>query len=120
MSSSFSQYTWNGDRLWRKNRRVNPGSSCMGVDINRNYNDHWGGVSCVNAPFTPLSLAHFSLSLSLTSLCQIGSSNSACSEAYRGESAASEPETQATMQYFKYAIFQVVLLYIKLRYTTIL
>ena len=82
MSSSFSQYTWNGDRLWRKNRRVNPGSSCMGVDINRNYNDHWGGVSCVNAPFTPLlasgekdrltdytvSLAHFSLSLSHFSL----------------------------------------------------
>ena len=57
---------------------------------------------------TSLSLSLcLSLSLSLTSLCQIGSSNSACSEAYRGESAASEPETQATMQYFKYEIFQV-------------
>jgi hypothetical protein len=88
------EYTWNGDRLWRKNRRVNPGSSCMGVDINRNYNDHWGGVSYVNAPFTPPP----SLSLSLS---QIGSSNSPCSEAYHGESAVSEQETQATMQYFK-------------------
>ena len=37
------QYTWNGNRLWRKNRR--PGSVCDGVDLNRNYNDHWGGVS---------------------------------------------------------------------------
>ena len=66
----------------------------MGVDINRNYNDHWGGVSYVNAPFTPPP----SLSLSLS---QIGSSNSPCSEAYHGESAVSEQETQATMQYFK-------------------
>ena len=43
MITSTLQYTWNNDRLWRKNRR--PGTICDGVDLNRNYNDHWGGVS---------------------------------------------------------------------------
>ena len=41
----------------------------MGVDINRNYNDHWGGVSYVNAPFTPpLSLSLLSLRLGAQTL----------------------------------------------------
>jgi murein tripeptide amidase MpaA len=66
-------YTWNGDRLWRKNRRNNTGSNCFGVDNNRNYNNNWGGG---------------------------GSSADPCSDTYRGASAASEPETQATQNYF--------------------
>ena len=37
------QYTWAGSRLWRKNRRK--GTLCDGVDLNRNYNSMWGGVS---------------------------------------------------------------------------
>ena len=37
------QYTWSNDRLWRKNRRK--GILCDGVDLNRNYNSKWGGVS---------------------------------------------------------------------------
>ena len=40
---SLLQYTWTNDRLWRKNRR--PGTTCDGVDLNRNYNIKWGGVS---------------------------------------------------------------------------
>ena len=37
------QFTWTADRLWRKNRRPPPsGSTCYGVDLNRNYDDHWG------------------------------------------------------------------------------
>ena len=34
--------------MWRKNRRVNKGSSCVGVDLNRNYGFKWmvnGGAS---------------------------------------------------------------------------
>lgn len=54
---------------WRKNRRVNSGSSCMGVDLNRNYGGpNWGGV---------------------------GSSAWACDETYHGATAFSEPETAA-------------------------
>ena len=37
------QYTWTNSRLWRKNRRK--GTLCDGVDLNRNYNSMWGGVS---------------------------------------------------------------------------
>ena len=40
---SLMQYTWTNDRLWRKNRRKD--IICYGVDLNRNYNIKWGGVS---------------------------------------------------------------------------
>ncbi len=61
------QYTWDHDRLWRKNRRINQ-TGCEGVDINRNYAFGWGGE---------------------------GASDDSCSETYRGASPASEPETAA-------------------------
>lgn len=35
-------YTWNGDRMWRKTRTPNSGSPCDGTDPNRNWNFHWG------------------------------------------------------------------------------
>ena len=60
-------YTWSTYRLWRKNRRDNPGS-CEGVDLNRNYPISWGGS---------------------------GSSGDMCSDVYHGTSPFSEPETAA-------------------------
>merc|ERR1719414_2653294 len=36
-------YSENGQRMWRKNTRVNSGSSCLGVDLNRNWEGDWGG-----------------------------------------------------------------------------
>jgi len=61
--------------LWRKN--TNPSGcgspSSWGIDLNRNYPYNWG--------------------------CCGGSSGSPCSETYRGQSAASEPETQAVRNY---------------------
>jgi len=62
-------FTHTGDRLWRKNRRPNPGSTCIGTDLNRNYDQEWG-----------------------TS----GAATTACSETFRGPSAGSEVETQNT------------------------
>lgn len=53
---------------WRKNRRDNLGSECMGVDLNRNYGYEWNGP---------------------------GSSTEPCDETYRGASAFSEPEPAA-------------------------
>lgn len=72
-------YTWYGPaqqnaRMWRKNRRVNSGSTCRGVDINRNYAHNWGYDDS-------------------------GSSGNRCAETYRGPSAASEPETQAVQNF---------------------
>jgi len=67
-------YTWNGDRLWRKNRQPNSGSTCAGTDLNRNYNSHWG---------------------------QGGSSTNPCSETYMGPTVSSAPEVRNTANYFK-------------------
>ncbi|KAK9693666.1 hypothetical protein K7432_013793 [Basidiobolus ranarum] len=66
------EYTWNGDRLWRKNRRNN-GSGIYGVDTNRNWPDHWN---------------------------KGGSSTDPRDETYMGPSAASEPEVKALMNYY--------------------
>jgi murein tripeptide amidase MpaA len=38
------EYTWKQNRLWRKNRSYNEGSSCRGVDLNRNFEKGWGVV----------------------------------------------------------------------------
>jgi hypothetical protein len=68
------QYTFETDRLWRKNLRDNDGNGQItvgdGVDPNRNYDEHWG-------------------------YDDEGSSNEPFSETYRGPSPASEPETRA-------------------------
>src|SRR5829696_4607197 len=68
------QYTFEGDRLWRKNLRDNNNDGQItvgdGVDPNRNFDEHWG-------------------------YDDEGSSNEQFSETYRGPGPASEPETQA-------------------------
>jgi len=60
------------DRMWRKNRRVNKNSSCIGVDINRNWNYQWATV---------------------------GSSPLPCSDTYQGPSGFSEPEETSVAKY---------------------
>jgi murein tripeptide amidase MpaA len=61
-------YTWNFQRLWRKNRRDNEGTDCDGVDTNRNWDAGWGGQ---------------------------GASGDPCSGTYYGTDPFSEPETAA-------------------------
>jgi len=58
-------YTWTNDRMWRKTRKPNQGSSCVGTDPNRNWDFHWG---------------------------EGGASANPCSETFRGPSAFSEIE----------------------------
>ena len=36
------EYVLNVDDMWRKNRRDNPGTTCDGVDLNRNFDLVWG------------------------------------------------------------------------------
>jgi hypothetical protein len=68
------QYTFDGERLWRKNMRDNDHDAQItnadGVDLNRNYDIKWG-------------------------FDDEGSSSQISSETYRGTAPASEPETQA-------------------------
>jgi len=61
-------YTHTNDRLWRKNRRPNPGSICYGTDLNRNFNFRWGTDGVSHVP---------------------------CSDIYCGPNGGSEPETIA-------------------------
>merc|ERR550532_3484317 len=60
------RYSTTSSRMHRKNMRVNSGSSCRGVDLNRNWDAQWASG---------------------------GSSGSPCSDTYHGTRAASEPET---------------------------
>uniref|UniRef100_A0A8D0A0S9 Carboxypeptidase A4 n=1 Tax=Sander lucioperca TaxID=283035 RepID=A0A8D0A0S9_SANLU len=60
-------YTHSNDRMWRKTRSKNPGSVCIGVDPNRNWDAGFGGP---------------------------GASNNPCSESYHGPSAHSEIEVK--------------------------
>lgn len=62
---------WTQSNMWRKNARAENGRT-HGVDINRNYPFNWNKCN--------------------------GASNSKNNDAYRGPSAASEPETQAMMK----------------------
>ncbi|XP_051975767.1 carboxypeptidase A1-like isoform X1 [Xyrauchen texanus] len=68
------QYTQTINRMWRKTRKPNPGSDCVGVDPNRNWDAGFGGT---------------------------GSSNNPCSETYHGPSAESEPEVKAIVDFVK-------------------
>ncbi|KJE93156.1 carboxypeptidase [Capsaspora owczarzaki ATCC 30864] len=67
-------YTYSNDRLWRKNLSTNKGSKCLGTDLNRNYPYHWNNG---------------------------GSSSNPCDDTYMGTAANSEPETQASVNYFR-------------------
>ncbi|XP_072300181.1 carboxypeptidase O-like [Eucyclogobius newberryi] len=68
-------HSWvdNSTRRWRKSRSTPPpGSSCYGVDLNRNFNANWGTV---------------------------GVSFDSCSNTYCGTGPGSEPEAQSVMNF---------------------
>jgi hypothetical protein len=63
-----------GDRLWRKTRSPNSGSTCIGTDPNRNWDSNWGGEGASPLP---------------------------CADTYRGTAAFSEVETRAASNYLR-------------------
>ncbi|XP_056137551.1 carboxypeptidase A5 [Lampris incognitus] len=68
---SFTQTT---NRMWRKTRKPNSGSSCVGVDPNRNWDAAFGGA---------------------------GASGNPCSETYRGPRPHSESEVKSIVDFVK-------------------
>jgi murein tripeptide amidase MpaA len=69
------EHVFDVERLWRKNRRNNPGTACDGVDLNRNFDLLWGV-----ATRDPSG--------------QATTSRSPCSDLFVGPRAFSEPETR--------------------------
>jgi len=65
-------FTYTKDRLWRKNLAVNKGSSCLGVDINRNWDYQWSDA---------------------------GASTNPCDETFHGFKPFTEPENLAIATY---------------------
>ncbi len=84
------EYTFTTERLWRKNLRDNDGdgeiSLADGVDLNRNFDAHWG-------------------------LDEEGSSSNPYSGTYRGPEPGSEPETQAVTRFIRAKDFKFILSY---------
>jgi murein tripeptide amidase MpaA len=69
-------YTWTDNRMWRKTRSPNAGSTCIGTDPNRNWDFHWNGAD---------------------------SSNNPCDDTYIGSKAFSEVEVRTVGEYIKNA-----------------
>ena len=84
------QYTFDVERLWRKNLRDNDGDGSItiadGVDLNRNFDSHWG-------------------------LDDEGSSPAFSDGTYRGSAPNSEPETQAVVNLVRDHDFKFILSY---------
>lgn len=84
------QYTFDVERLWRKNLRDNDRdgqiSNVDGVDPNRNFDEHWNYDN-------------------------EGSSSDFSSQTYRGPSAASEPETRAMQDFLQRMRFKFLVNY---------
>jgi hypothetical protein len=68
------EFCWTNDRMWRKTRSPNSGSTCFGTDPNRNWSTFWGGA---------------------------GASANPCAEDYRGPSAFSERETSTARNFLQ-------------------
>ncbi|XP_011355536.1 carboxypeptidase A4 isoform X2 [Pteropus vampyrus] len=67
-------YTHTQNRLWRKTRSLNPGSPCIGVDPNRNWNAGFAAK---------------------------GASDNPCSEVYHGPHANSEVEVKSVVDFIQ-------------------
>ena len=84
------QYTFDAERLWRKNLRDNNRNGEIdffdGVDLNRNFPEHWN-------------------------YDEEGSSSQFSDLTYRGPAPASEPETKANMRVFDMADFRFAISY---------
>jgi len=72
MNPDGYEFSQTVNNMWRKSRKPNPGSSCIGTDLNRNYDDHH---------------------------CGQGASTNRCSDTYCGTSPFDNVETLALKQF---------------------
>ncbi|XP_039601192.1 carboxypeptidase B2 isoform X1 [Polypterus senegalus] len=74
MNPDGYSFTWNEDRMWRKNRAKYDGTFCIGTDLNRNFDANW---------------------------CTEGASANPCDSTYCGPFPESELETKAVAQFLR-------------------
>uniref|UniRef100_A0A668APL6 Carboxypeptidase B2 n=1 Tax=Myripristis murdjan TaxID=586833 RepID=A0A668APL6_9TELE len=74
ISPAFCMWFVQNNRMWRKNRSYSTDSSCVGVDLNRNFDANW---------------------------CTEGASDKPCSEIYCGAFPESEPESEAVANFLR-------------------
>ncbi|XP_051839269.1 mast cell carboxypeptidase A [Antechinus flavipes] len=67
-------WSWTKDRMWRKNRAKTFKPTCVGTDLNRNFNASWDSDPWTNHP---------------------------CAEVYRGRAPESEKETKAVVNFIQ-------------------
>nr|XP_020013919.1 mast cell carboxypeptidase A [Castor canadensis] len=67
-------WSWTQNRMWRKNRSKHPNSTCIGTDLNRNFNASWSSSPSTNHP---------------------------CMDTYRGPAPESEKETKAVADFIQ-------------------
>ncbi|KAH3714705.1 carboxypeptidase B-like [Dreissena polymorpha] len=79
MNPDGYEFSHTNTRMWRKNRRTNTGSTCIGVDLNRNFPYQWNPAN--------------------------GGSTNPCQDTYSGTGPASEVETQVLVNYLTGAGF---------------
>ncbi|XP_077168751.1 carboxypeptidase B2 [Paroedura picta] len=68
------EHTWTTNRMWRKSRSQHGNSSCVGTDLNRNFDAGW---------------------------CGKGASGYPCDETYCGPHPESEPEVKAVTRFLR-------------------
>lgn len=82
------------DRLWRKNRATIQGSTCLGVDINRNFPSNFGGTGSSSDPCSESESDIFIINLNLFLKTQ-QNSDFFLYAAYHGAAVFSEKESIA-------------------------
>nr|XP_033803787.1 carboxypeptidase B2 isoform X2 [Geotrypetes seraphini] len=68
------EYTWTTNRMWRKNRSQHSNVTCIGTDLNRNFDAGW---------------------------CGPGASSYSCQDTYCGPFPESEPEVKAVANFIR-------------------
>ena len=96
--------------MWRKTRKPNPGSSCVGVDANRNWDAGFGSMSNCLIQYrfvTTVKQVRMTLTCIWTTIPPshrspaAGSSGNPCDETYRGPTAHSESEIKSIVDFMK-------------------
>lgn len=105
--------------MWRKSRKPNPRSNCIGVDLNRNWDSGFGGkvfsllpknITSLFCSFVSLTKVNIQTKIVDVTACNCnefvfgvgpGASSNPCSETYHGPRAHSESEVKSIVDFVK-------------------